>query len=415
MNKKQRYKDLLIATEKQFARGESSLWKNKDFEDLSKAIWTKSHILISAATLKRMFGKVQTSEDYLPQESTLDALELYSNPLKKNEDLKESSSNSIVTSSSLVNMKSIAKNKRFKKYVIIAISTLALMVFVTFYFYKKTTPLNLLLVKKEGDYPATFYFKTNPNSDSIFFDKGDNSLPIFLPPNKTAFSAYYSYPGVYYSKLVTKDNQFSNTQTCAVFTNEWYASAFYFNKEYNPSIQIDETKKDSCLQVSQTYLKSINLDTTQLINLQLQNIKSTGVSGDNFKSEFIIKNPKNKQPSLCRNSFLELLGSNGRIKFNFVYPGCSYWLKAILSEKKLGPNDYDISGFTVDLSQWKTIEINNTNKHITVLLDTKRIFEATYTETIGELLGVNVMFNGTGMIKRIKVRTANYDKTIFEY
>lgn len=62
---------------KRFNKGGAADWRNRDFEDLSFEIRKTSKVLISAATLKRIFGKNKTAVTYYPQESTLEALENY--------------------------------------------------------------------------------------------------------------------------------------------------------------------------------------------------------------------------------------------------------------------------------------------------------------------------------------------------
>jgi len=416
MPEKSRYKQVIEAVEKNFQRGESTNWRNKDFDDLSKAIFSTSHILISSATLKRIFGKVQTAKDYYPQESTLDALELYANTIEN--EFTKSQISPIENSNNSGEKKSILKSNQSYVKAAVLIFTMSIIVALIFiYFYKQQQTAHLVLLKKEGDYPATFYFETKIShiSDSVFFDKGDNSKPVYLNKNTKKFNAYFSRPGVYYAKLICNKKEISNITTCIVYTNEWYASVNYFNHDINASIQVNENKKDSCLNFSLPYLSSINLDTNRLINLQLENIKSTGVNGDNFKSEFVIRNPKTKEPSLCRSTAFELLGTEGNIKFNLVYPGCSYWLGIKLSEKNFKAIDYDVSGFTVDLSKWKKINITNSNKNVSITLDGNKIFESNYHQSIGEIVGINILFNGLGMVKSIKASSLDSKKTFFEY
>ena len=73
MTKKERFEALLRQIEIKFGRGVSSEWKNRDFEDLNFEINKKTKTVISALTLKRIFGKIKTTDDYIPQKATIKA------------------------------------------------------------------------------------------------------------------------------------------------------------------------------------------------------------------------------------------------------------------------------------------------------------------------------------------------------
>ena len=57
--------------------GDPQTWKERNFISLSKQIQDVSSIYISPHTLKRLFNKIKTSEHYLPQPTTLEALAIF--------------------------------------------------------------------------------------------------------------------------------------------------------------------------------------------------------------------------------------------------------------------------------------------------------------------------------------------------
>jgi len=57
--------------------GPSSSWTDGDFIDLSEAIELETGVLISRNTLKRLYSKMKTTEDYKPQKDTKNALAQY--------------------------------------------------------------------------------------------------------------------------------------------------------------------------------------------------------------------------------------------------------------------------------------------------------------------------------------------------
>ena len=70
-------KELLKRVEVVLNKGDYKEWKNRDFQELSFQIKRDTDILISTGTLKRIFGKVKTGENYNPQLTTIEALILY--------------------------------------------------------------------------------------------------------------------------------------------------------------------------------------------------------------------------------------------------------------------------------------------------------------------------------------------------
>ena len=57
---RERLKSIKKGVVRQFKKGKPEHWRNRDFEDLSFEVRKATKVLISAATLKRIFGKNKT-------------------------------------------------------------------------------------------------------------------------------------------------------------------------------------------------------------------------------------------------------------------------------------------------------------------------------------------------------------------
>ncbi len=58
-------------------RGKSAYWKDNDFQKLSNRIHDSAKISISVPTLKRLFGRIKTHENYNPQIETKNAVAIF--------------------------------------------------------------------------------------------------------------------------------------------------------------------------------------------------------------------------------------------------------------------------------------------------------------------------------------------------
>jgi hypothetical protein len=429
MNKQERYKSILYAAEVRFERGEAATWKNKDYEDLSKNIWEKTHVLISTATLKRMFGKVQTKEDYYPQESTLDALMLYADfrPEAKNSDKQFiiSTPQILAADSNSQPLQLVTKHPILQKKYVALLLIVMVMVAAVLYFNKNnpSTPpkTKLSLDKKEGDAPATVFFSIDDISqiqDSVFFDRGDYTAPLYVDREKTKITVYYPNPGVYYTKLFTKKQVISDTVTCVLRTKGWRAYLSDFKRQYQQLFTTIPAgkNKDSSFYVTGNYLyNTLRLDTTKLLVTHLMNIAPTTEDGDNWEANLVFKNPITRPSIICCGSNIEILGSNSKLHFSFAFPGCSFWITSELSEKKLTINDFDFSKFTTDLSEWQNIKIINKNKYITLILNGNIAFEGHYQKPLGNISGLYFHCNGYGSVKSASLKNAQNPKPIFLY
>jgi hypothetical protein len=70
-----------------------------------------------------------------------------------------------------------------------------------------------------------------------------------------------------------------------------------------------------------------------------------------------------------------------------------------LSEKTINTNDEDLSNFVFDISEWQNIRLENKNKHIALFINNVKRFTNSYNKGLGEIVGVSVIFHGSGYIK----------------
>lgn len=419
MLKNERFNIILSEIEVKFGRGGSTKWINRDFEDLSFEIKKQTKVTISALTLKRIFGKIQTPDEYLPQKATLQALENYSGFTAKTQHQK-----SIVADvKSEPEIKPNNPKKNFRFLFIVAITVLLISVLFVLFIPKETENKvlsgTLKLIKTEGENPKTAFFEyTTPNKiDSIKILFDEEYPPVYVVNGNSQKSTYYfQYPGLFKVRMLNKNKVISDTIPVLVASNGWQAMGYYFEQKYNERyfpINFEKCISSGVFHPTKQLLSATSLDTTKIAVIRIDNIRKTGKNGDSFTLETTFKNPEQWPGIRCNSIYLYVQGTEGTIRFRFANPGCSYWIDYQLSEKKVTNKDTDLSNFTFSLNDWQQIRLENRNKKVELFINNSRRFSDTYQKSIGEIVGVTVLFHGNGYIKDYLLKDAN-GITLFE-
>ncbi len=391
-------KKIIKQTEIRFGRGSSGKWRNKDFEDLSFEINQKAKILISPATLKRIFGKVKISDAYTPQESTLKALIIYSGYTPGSP--------------------GILKNRWLWLTIFTVLSIVILM-----WFFNNDSKTNVLknskleLIKVEGSGPASAYFiyDVPESKDSVFLNFGDGSDLINSAGFDKTVSHFYGYPGYFSADLQTRKEVLTEPVKVFIPTRGWQALCHYFENElidrYYP-IPLQDNTKDGIFHGSRKNIVSLGIDSTKIIVVRIDNYQKTNKPGDSFVLQSRFKNDSFWSAIRCFSAYFSVQGTKGKILIKFVGEGCSNYSEYVLGERKTSGSVTDLSCFTVNLQQWSEIEIRNNNKNVSVSIADSVVFDNVYSQSIGEILGTTVMFHGSGSLDYIYLKDLQ-DNSVF--
>jgi hypothetical protein len=405
-------KVILELIESKFGRGSSKNWINRDFEELSFEISKATKTPISSHTLKRIFGKLKTDEYYLPQKATFTALKQYCNF----EDAQR-----IKTEPQINIDKSDAPKQNqinYKKFKFIVVITLfvSLATFIYFFIYKNTDTTikgHIKLISTEGQIPtsAQFEYSTPNNKDSCSICYDPNFEPIQVPNGKNLKSNYYyQYPGLFKVRMWCKDKIVSQSIPVYIQSKGWEAFGSYtFKKQFDRFYQLNLKKciQNSVFSPTKKVLFKAGIDTTRLAEVMLHNYFPTNINGDNFRLETTLKNSDEWIGSSCNSVFLIIAGSKASIQLHFANPGCSYWIHCRISEKKMDKSNENLKKFTFDMSHWQHFDIQNKNKQINILVNNTLRFSCSYRESIGEIMGVTIRFQGNGYLKDYRLSGLN--------
>lgn len=268
----------------------------------------------------------------------------------------------------------------------------------------------ITLLKSEGFNPKTAYFEyTTPNntdSFKILFD--DKYSPLNIKSGNKKISYFFQYPGMYHVRMIQGKKVISDTIPVLVQTKGWQSVASYFDQEYYQRYYTLSVNRNSPIfHPSALEISSLGIDTTKIVTIQLDNFHPTGANGDSFTFQATVQNPDHWNGVRCNSVYLKVTGRKGDIFLRFTNPGCSHWTFFRLNEKNVSGYEQDLSAFAIDLTTWQQINVENSNKHISIYVNGVKNFIDSYEKTLGEIVGVSVIFHGNGYVKEILLKDKN--------
>lgn len=410
-NKTDQLQNILLQVENKFGRGKCSNWKNREFKDLSFEILKSTKVAISPGTLKRIFGKVKTTEEYFPQTATLDALVKYSGSLPPTE---------IPT---IINSPESTGKSTQWWFLIFPVILLVVFIVIIFLNPKSTVPAikaELKLIKTEGKNPCTAYFQYHipETKDSVFINFGDGRLPTHLSPGTKMIAHYYEYPGLFSTAIFSNSKRISEKSIVRVKTEGWQSLAYYIanpskRERYYP-VPVIKKSHEGTYSPKMHDLFLLGMDTTQLIETRLDNFFYGQQNGDSFSFSTRLKNDGKWSAVRCNTTVIYITGEHGSLMFKFVKPGCSLWLELRLSEKHTTGVNTDLSNLAIDLTSWRDVRIENQSQTIHLYIDGKQVLTDSYTKSIGNIAGISYTFHGTGSVDYCRLNTLDGCKIIDE-
>jgi hypothetical protein len=410
MGKKAKLKDIIKCCEVRFNRGVAADWKNSDFGDLSREIMRETEVNLSLSTLKRIFGKVSVDDEYLPQQATVDALIKYGrySPAEP-----EQTSEKIPPEEPAATDK-LGKAKSYKWLFIPSVIVLGVCVFLavkTLTSGGNNLKGSITFAGTEGLLPATAFFTLQlPDiRDSLFIDFGDKSPLVYVMPGETKTAHNYLFPGVFTVTLRSGQNVIASTRV-SIKSNKWIGLGFRRqvdipNRYYEfPAVK---TGPDSLFHITNGQLYKMGLDTVGSFFTRLCNFTAVKNASEDFLFEATFKNEVHEKGIYCNSTHFQIVGMEGRIHFELFSPGCSYRIINVVSEQTFTGSKENLSKFVLDLGKWNTVKLINRNRHVSLYVNDKLLFEGTYEKPIGAIQGLFLEFEGNGFVKACDLKTTD--------
>lgn len=398
----QAIKKCLLEIEASLGWGPSGEWHNDVFSELSTHIQNKTQVLLSPTTLKRVWGKVNYNS--APSISTLNALSNFIE-YENWRDFK---------------VKHIERNgtKRLNWRVpnkgIFLILGFALALILVFSMASQNPSVvtqpdsNKILFSSQ---PVT---KGMPNSvifdfdistlasDSIFIQQfWDPTKTIKLKQGQKQATGIYYQPGYFRSKLIS-EGQVLKEHDLFIASEGWLAT---INYEPIPKYIDQQLVVDDRLSLSDDLLMEVGNSEKPLTSTYHFVGDLGNNSGDDFQLKTNIQTVYREKWAVCQQATIVLLGKEGAMLIPFSLPGCVSDINLLINDVYINGKENDLSAFGTDLSKPTDIEINVSNKHVTISINASRIYEVDYQYSTGELVGLRYIFLGAGEVHSLDLAT----------
>lgn len=392
------------------------LLAQRDFEFISNEIESKTGTIISVSTLKRL---LRGDFARIPQTATLNAISNYLG-YKNWQDFKLSkqSSGKIPSYHSTDNGDDLNQTIKPKKK-----SRLITSSFVITGVLFMTIVISLSLKNKNGNYhkaqfsarkttanqiPNTVIFEYNiddVDADSFFIQQSwDRNRRVQVFKNTYTLTDVYYEPGYHKAKLIA-DDSIIKTVDVSIPTDQW----FFYAKENKPKsipayINADPDFFKGSLSIKEDELIRSHINTKDVMDY----IYVYFPSKIEFSSDDFVLTARLRMNEV-RNNFCPSIMTEVFCQDNFMYvtttpPGCSGESAVQFCDAVFSGRKNDLSGLSIEVREWFTIELIVNNRQVTLSLNDKKIFSTAYQNSAGLITGLGFISNGLCEIDYVSLK-----------
>jgi hypothetical protein len=386
--------------------GDPASWSNEDFDDLSERIFQKTGVRLSVSTLKRIWGKVKY--DHSPTTATLNALVRFAGfPSWRDFQQQHNHAAPEIPAPSPLAIPQSTRSRGLLVPLIIGTLTLAALVSLLsarFIHIAGPTPaLRFESRSTSDDLPNSVVFDYDATplhpKDVMIQQNWDTRRREKVSPNGNRHTSIYYYPGYFMAKLVV-DGEIRKESEVFITTKGWKGIV-----GHNPLpvyLSPEEAKDDSGqLGINARTLaaktgSTVFSDTyTTFANVR----PFPGLSGDNFSFSTTLRNTSTVEQCLCRNVRITILGKYSAIIIPLSDKGCIASLSVLTGFSAISGKDHDLSAFGCDFKNWQQVICTENNNILKVTVNGRQVLFVPKAQPIGEIVGVRILFEGTGAIR----------------
>ncbi len=375
---------------------ESNEWRQRDFLNLIALIEEASQIRLSLSTLKRLW---KADYDGTPQPSTLDALAQF---LGFEHWLDFSTTHTRHGASLPPPSKSTKR-----PYVVVGIIAVAMILIGFNYKYFSPDVSNArptLSVKNSvpANVPNTVIFNYDFDgieADSFFIQQSWNQYrKARVHPADSVHTSIYYYPGAHRARLIANSTTLAET-VLHIKTDDWIAAARLGMMDNVPVyLNVDRSNWEGSLSVTRAQLTDGPLGLKS--NLYLSYYYVNDFEGLD-PNQFILRTRLRNDSLLhipCPKIVLMVLGSYDMHMIPLTSPGCIGDINLKLADQLVRGKNTDLSALGTNVYRWHTLEMHRRGTEAEVWLDGENVYTADGLGEIGEIIGLNANFTGSGSI-----------------
>jgi hypothetical protein len=380
---------------------------DQDFEILASDIFAKTGVLLSVTTLKRIWGKVKYQST--PSAVTLNGLAKYIGyenwrAFKNKVDATLLPSGPTTT----------ATPRRYTWtipliiLVIAVIGTIAMRRLTQSDNSAKISgrPVNFSSRKVTDGLPNSVIFDYNAtglSTDSITLQQTwDRSRTERLSVNQTQHTSIYYYPGYFWAKLIANGKVLKEIPV-SITSKDWLG---IIAREPIPVyLSNTDIHLPGGLGVSSKLLaQKIGSPVFNGQSVGFYNVKDFNkLNGGNFKLDVTLQNTSTRQESSCRKVRIDILGKRNAILIPLAEKGCVSDLDLFTSSDWLIGKNRDMSAFGCDFNKPQHIICTVRDMVLKVYINNHLALNVPITQTISEIAGVCINFEGSGIISKISL------------
>ncbi|MBW8244940.1 hypothetical protein K1F50_19190 [Muricauda oceani] len=393
-----------LLVSKKLSRGPIALWGTRDFQVLSESIQEETGILLSISTLKRLSGRVRYKSR--PNSSTLDTLAKYIGY-----DDWRVFSNSLEPDKSMV----VKEKKRIgtTTFFIYTTATIFLILVVSSYLllqnrakYYSPNDFAFSIKSVTTGLPNSVVFKYNASiadeKDKIEIQQDwDKRKRVAVNKNDSILTSIYYRPGFFKSKLVVNDS-IVKEKDVFIPSNGWLATIetdsipVYLNLENELSIDLDMLK-----------VHGIDPRTSKTI-VGLYQVRDFGeLYTDEFELTTSFQNNFQSGNTPCQVAQLTIIHEDGPIVIPVCNKGCISEISLFAFDKQISGKKNDLSNFGVEPTDLVQLKCLSKDQKMIIAINGNHAYTFDVTEKRSKILGIGFFFEGTGLVKNVRIKKNN--------
>jgi len=390
--------------ESQLGWGDAADWSGRNFEDLSEQIFEATGTQLSHTTLKRIWGRVRYTAN--PSDTTLDTLAQFAG-YESWLLFKQAERASLETAIAPKWKRSF----RWPLWVKTGIPVLVLGVLLAFFWPQPGTQFSEAELA-DVQFSVTKITEGLPNTVVFDYDvaglsaeriqiqqKWDERKRVDVEKGQTQAAVTYFYPGYFNAKLVL-DGQIVRTQDLYIQSDGWLAA---IEEEPQPRyILEEELLENGQLAVDSAVLAQANREAPKTLSYFY--LIDFHVPTEAFTLETAFRNTWRSGQSICQNSRVLIIGTEGCINLPFAIPGCTGELNLFLNGEYVYGDRTDLSAFGCLFEDFERLKVQVADDFMSVWLNEKLIYESAIDADFGELVGVKYSFLGAGEVDFVRYR-----------
>ena len=432
----------LARIEEQLGWGASSEWTSNDFEELSVQMQDKTGQVISATTLKRIWGRVSYKSK--PSTHSLNTLASFLGYgswrvfvtslheqgflLAREASVKDADAGTDEHQiapeggADFIDSPSSAPTQSVMLYPLVAIIAIGAALF--FWDRSSETPEALQYDPDEIVFtsrsvaqgvPNTVVFNYDVGSvaaDSFFIQQSQNFQQLEpISPALTEATSIYYYPGYFRAWLIA-DGVMLKEHTIHVTTDGW--KALIESGPVPVYLPEEAMTQNGRLAVVPGWREANGLVEDEHRVVGYYNVRDYGdVSADAFSVSLDVKNEAKIGQFPCKGGEVYVGGERGMMGFAFAIPGCTGNLHLTASDVYLRGNVNDLSALSANVQDWQTVQMQAADNELTIQIGGNEPFTVSYNQDTGRVVGLLVRFEGAGSVDNVVLKNGDR-RVVFE-